>query len=509
MTILLIIIIAFVFLYLGVSHGARTFNDSISLGDVAPNDFMSISLGGGCSGSGGFTSQFRTKCQPHGTPSVCSKDHDYTKGDFVCDSNYSCSNGFGHQSICQRQLAGLCSVDTGGKPAIAPQYADKLVSETTTLNGKTCNYKVEDICGTMDSYNFIRNFPFTRDGGGVSATDMDKCTAHFCQQPVEVGSCNVDPETGEPFEKCSKFRATGDEGNFCRIWLNSQDEITQRTAIQEYCLNHPDSGDCKCISRTSDPIYNDVVDSLVANPINDGCWWKPCKNSDVYLVTPDLANPTCPENICQSIINVVDVENDVDINNIQQNIQCDFEVKCEADQYKDETGACQPCTVCDPTHQKEILPCLIGQNRTCIDDPETCGTDRWSETGSYYEEDCKDCSTCKDGERVKSVCTKDSDTVCEVIPTSCPEGKFAPKGEDGNFDVCVNCSSCLDTQLVKTPCTQISDVVCRDKEIPEPDSSSEFVRDIVIGVSVVATLLIVSYGSYEGFKYYKRSRPSK
>ena len=497
-----IVIFTLFFLSLGLSPIIGRGDEAASsglIGATPTDDYITLNLGGGCS-DGGFGSQFRTKCQPHGTSSVCSKDHDYTKGDLVCDSYKSCSSGFGHQSVCQRKLAGLCSSDQNGKPALAPQFADHLVSESTTRNTKSCKYSTYDVCETIADYEFIKNLSATRPGATVGADDFNKCTAHFCAQPVEKGPCTNDPETGKPFEKCSRFRAAGNEGSYCRLWLNSQDETTQRSAIQDYCLNNADSGDCKCISRTGDDIYQDVVDSLAANPINDGCWWKPCKNQDSYLVTPDLANPICPENICQSIINVVDVENDVDISNIEQNIQCNFEVKCTADQYKDETGACQPCTKCDETYQQEVLACTINQNRTCEDSPDSCGQGKWSDSGTFFEDDCKDCTICPEGSRVKTSCTNTTDTVCEVIPTSCPEGKYAPKGEDGNFDVCVDCSKCPEGQLVKTPCTQISDVECRERE-DQPTSDTDFERDLVIGVSVISGLFVLGIGTYEIIKY--------
>ena len=221
-------------------------------------------------------------------------------------------------------------------------------------------------------------------------------------------------------------------------------------------------------------------------------------------MTPDLANPTCPENICQTIINVVDVDNDVDINNIEQNIECNFEVKCDDNQYKDEDGACQDCLECDLTYQREVLACTLTQNRTCEDSVESCGQGRWSESALPFADDCKDCTVCPDGSRVKSKCTNNSDTVCEVIPTSCPDGTYSPNGENGDFDNCIKCGTCVDPQIEQNPCTQIADVVCRDADVPDEEEGPDIVEDIVITVSVLTAAALLTYLGVTIWRKYRK-----
>jgi hypothetical protein len=157
----------------------------------------------------------------------------------------------------------------------------------------------------------------------------------FCAQPLDPAFepasevCPQDPATGQRMAACSHFSATNDSGNWCRDWAVRQGRASPgaRTladvAKEDYCRRFPDSPDCACLARAYSPTYQQlkagITRSVGGQIVPDQCWWAPCANPAVYLVTSDLAvKPgTCPETVCQAVQNFVDSAG-VDLQDVQQ-----------------------------------------------------------------------------------------------------------------------------------------------------------------------------------------------
>jgi hypothetical protein len=163
----------------------------------------------------------------------------------------------------------------------------------------------------------------------------------FCAQPLDPAFepasevCPQDPATGQRMAACSHFSATNDSGNWCRDWAVRQGRASPgaRTladvAKEDYCRRFPDSPDCACLARAYSPTYQQlkagITRSVGGQIVPDQCWWAPCANPAVYLVTSDLAvKPgTCPETVCQAVQNFVDSAG-VDLRGVRQVIACNL-----------------------------------------------------------------------------------------------------------------------------------------------------------------------------------------
>ena len=135
----------------------------------------------------------------------------------------------------------------------------------------------------------------------------------------EIGTtCINDPVTGNPMPKCSKmFGKTNN--NACTKWFSNLAPADRDTFVNNICRANQDLVECKCANRATDKTYQAVSTS---EPISDACWWKPCKNDSYYLLPSNMLNPTCPSDICQTVINIDRTGRDVDINDIINYITC-------------------------------------------------------------------------------------------------------------------------------------------------------------------------------------------
>ncbi len=79
--------------------------------------------------------------------------------------------------------------------------------------------------------------------------------------------------------------------------------------------------ECACMNRASDPDYKRLT-MLLAEPINDGCWFLSCKGGDpgVYLPS-DIDTVGCPRVLCQNILNAAQ-NSDLRIDAVNQMISC-------------------------------------------------------------------------------------------------------------------------------------------------------------------------------------------
>ena len=122
-------------------------------------------------------------------------------------------------------------------------------------------------------------------------------------------------------KECSRLKSIGEGGNECRMWFERQPTHIQNATIQNYCLRH-NTEDCKCINRADNSAYQAMKG---AHSINDGCWYTACANrSGKYLVPTQLANPTCPDKMCQVLFDIVE-DGNVSIDHVQNDIVCKFD----------------------------------------------------------------------------------------------------------------------------------------------------------------------------------------
>jgi len=182
-----------------------------------------------------------------------------------------------------------------------------------TWNGRGPNLKCIYDVDKINTFDQIDNF---KQRFGIHG-DYNNIIANYCQQSSDT--CIVDPDTGENMTKCSRLKSTGKDGELCRGWFNQQPKGTQDTVVQNYCAVN-NTPDCKCVNRAQNDVYRSLK---VGKVINDGCWFTPCANSQSYLQTTEVENPSCPSNFCDVIYNIIK-DRDVTIDNIKNDVNCVF-----------------------------------------------------------------------------------------------------------------------------------------------------------------------------------------
>jgi len=281
---------------------------------------------------------------------------------------------------------------------IAPNLSP-LSFESTNVNTKTCDYETADVCSNLDDYSFVYNFTDNVQGGKIEKGSMDKCTSHFCSLPAE-GVCPIDPLTGLPHSKCSRFIVDGIEGSYCDVWLNTKSVEEQNALFVEYCKQHPDSGDCACVRRGDDAEFVENAPIADFKQIDDECWWKSCKDPDSYLVPPAMRNTECRDLVCGDLQNT-------------SKIDCN-QIDCPTGTYLDmEAEGCVDCTICDPDTQNVTQPCSDNKDRVCVDKPTSCPTGTFSSSGDFSK--CVKCTECDEGKYVATECSQTENTVCENV----------------------------------------------------------------------------------------------
>jgi hypothetical protein len=209
-----------------------------------------------------------------------------------------CGSMCSQQPICVKPDAGDCYIGKSSKnidPFVSVQW------DGAAPNIK-CSYNISHI----DTKEQVQHF---EDMFGLN----DSLRIQYCTQQV-ANTCPFGMSTN----KCSRLKSTDDTGSFCRLWFEEQSPAVKSATIQDYCLVN-DTDDCRCVNRYKNPEYKKIKKS---SPYNDGCWFDPCADKDgIYLVTPDLINPTCPTQICQQIFDIANANN-VNVDNIKNDISC-------------------------------------------------------------------------------------------------------------------------------------------------------------------------------------------
>ena len=263
----------------------------------------------------GFVVQKSTKTH-YGTGQPCScgtctaftTRRDCGRTDGMPDWNYShesCCFTCPNRENCAKPDSSECDIGTDS------HKRDPL--SRVTWNGRGPNLKcIFDVnkINTLDQIDkFKQKFGTTGDYNAI--------IANYCQQSSDT--CVIDPDTGKNMTKCSRLKSTGKDGELCRGWFNQQAKGVQDTVVQNYCAVN-NTSDCKCVNRSLNEVYRSLK---VGKVINDGCWFTPCANSQSYLQTVEVENPTCPSNFCDVIYNIIK-DRDVKIDNIKNDVNCVF-----------------------------------------------------------------------------------------------------------------------------------------------------------------------------------------
>lgn len=190
-----------------------------------------------------------------------------------------CCNGFcASQRVCVPVDGTQCDIGVSSKGV------DPLVSaewDGTAPNLK-CTY---DLSG-IDRYEQVEAF-------NAQFAPNDRVMAAFCERP----SKNCQPG----MESCSVLHSQNTGSDSCRTWFGSLAKDTDRDAVgATYCTRY-NTEDCRCINRELTDEYNFLK---AHNPISDKCWFKPCANASRYFTPSAFAKDTCPENICEIILNI-------------------------------------------------------------------------------------------------------------------------------------------------------------------------------------------------------------
>jgi hypothetical protein len=258
-------------------------------------------------------------------------------------------NDIGQQTCCPVDSS-ICPVLAGVNPSNVSFTNPGACYNNDSTCQVSCVYPL-DAFNNVDAVNdYIGNF--TLDNSDYNQVLMPA----FCSQ--QVGTCPLDPITGDSQTGCSRFTSTEDDGTICRAWagLAANKQWADASMIQ-YCRNNPNGSECGCINRNSNPVYNSLK---VGNPYNDGCWWIPCANIQNFLVPSDLqisaeASAACPQYICEQVVNIYN-NSDLSGENISQYINCDF---------SGATGC--PTGPTGPTGCPECPSCPTGPNEGFFD----------------------------------------------------------------------------------------------------------------------------------------------
>jgi len=135
--------------------------------------------------------------------------------------------------------------------------------------------------------------------------------------------CMVDPDTGLTRGDCSRFYQNGPHAETCRALMNTLSDTERDSLIADVCTKNPSLPECGCQNRELNKVYKGIGQ---IQDISDGCWWKPCKNPAYFFRPSEFDKPTCPADLCQTVISVIDANN-VDVAGTSADISCSFDNK--------------------------------------------------------------------------------------------------------------------------------------------------------------------------------------
>ncbi|GHV58477.1 hypothetical protein AGMMS49579_26070 [Spirochaetia bacterium] len=172
-----------------------------------------------------------------------------------------------------------------------------------------CTFDNDKVNTLKQLNNYKSKFQFTP---GFKE-NYDNMMENFCS-----GTSSSCPKNAT---SCSKLLALDNDGNTCRKWLATMPNTVSDYLKNNFCLNNPDSKDCACINRASNPVY--IKASLAGKNYNPGCWYLPCTDNNV-LIPSDINASKCPSEICEVIYDAA-AGQDIILKDNQTFINCDFE----------------------------------------------------------------------------------------------------------------------------------------------------------------------------------------
>lgn len=123
---------------------------------------------------------------------------------------------------------------------------------------------------------------------GTSSKEYDKLMEDITKH-IGQDKCGQDPVTGKQRTMCSTLTSYRDTAEHARVWFNMLDDKRRDHIVQEICMKGQNMDECKCIQRSTDPVYG-KVERYNADGRRDKCWWKPCQNADRFLIRSDMYN---------------------------------------------------------------------------------------------------------------------------------------------------------------------------------------------------------------------------
>lgn len=230
-----------------------------------------------------------------------SKKNQYISGPCYCgdctafDLPYECKS---RDNVIDWHVGdtGCCFTCPDQKLCVPPDIDECYVGNS--LSGKdprlriAWNGKAPDIRCYYDrsEINTVEQLRAIKDIFGKIDSDLG---SKICMKPSD-GNCVA------PLNTCSIPRSTTSDGKFCVEWFQELDKKERDATMLNYCYSY-NTEDCRCINRLLTDEYRYLKPG---NPINDNCWFVPCSNGQVYMVPSELAESSCPQNVCEIIFNI-------------------------------------------------------------------------------------------------------------------------------------------------------------------------------------------------------------
>lgn len=256
----------------------------------------------------------------------CGKCSAFSTQYSTCDNNdwrygtASCCFTCPKQPQCSAINPAVCPTLTGGTTSVAWTQADNnnAAGAQVSCNYNASNFTTSDVVAWSNAIN-AGTFDNTTD---ANAQYDSIIMPTFCQQ--QTNTC----PTGSTV--CSRFVSTGADGNACRVWIangvagnKGYNSANADTAMGDYCTANPSAAECICINRSANPTYQLIEAGGYGL---DSCWWKPCSNNaggTVLIPSSLIIQPgDCTASICENIENFVDGNGNINLNDVNNYVNC-------------------------------------------------------------------------------------------------------------------------------------------------------------------------------------------
>lgn len=169
-----------------------------------------------------------------------------------------------------------------------------LLGCTYTIDETTSSVGIMELFSTF-LYNPIITYP-----PDVQSQVMSEVLGAYCN--FQTTTCPND-STGTPMNECSRFVSTNTvERSLCNYYkYNLPDQAA--TTMQNYCSAN-NTEDCACINAiynlNNPTAYNTVAANLPSGQ-EPSCWYKPCMDSQTWIIPVDMIQPQNCEPVCETL----------------------------------------------------------------------------------------------------------------------------------------------------------------------------------------------------------------